>query len=191
MVSIKGSKTEKNLLIAFTRKGHTRNLYTYWGNTAKTEGYEQISFIFELTANQEKEHANRFFNFMEGGELTITGLFPTKLIGTTLQNLQEAIKAEHYERTILYPDFADTANQEGFHEIADVFRFISIAEQAHEKRYRELAHNIRTERIFKRGTPVVWQCRNCCYSIKGIEPPQICPSCVHPQGFFEIEMHNW
>ena len=191
MPSIKGSETEKNLLVSFAGEGQARNRYTYWSGVAKKEGYEQIAYIFELTANQEKEHAERFFKFLEGGELSVTGLYPAGVIGTTLQNLQEAAGNEHYEGSTLYPGFAEIADQEGFHDIADVFRQVSIAEHAHEKRYLELADNIRTERVFKREKPVIWQCRNCGYVMTGTEPPKICPSCAHPQAYFELEMHNW
>lgn len=191
MISVKGSETEKNLLVSFAGEGQARNRYTYWSGVAKKEGYEQIAYIFELTANQEKEHAERFFKFLEGGELSVTGLYPAGVIGTTLQNLQEAVQNEHYEGSTLYPGFAEIADQEGFHEIADVFRQVSIAEHAHEKRYQDFADNIIAERVFKRETPVVWQCRNCGYIMTGTEPPKICPSCAHAQAYFELLMHNW
>lgn len=191
MKSIKGTETEKNLLIAFAGEGQARNRYTYWASVAKKEGYQQISFIFETTANQEKEHAERFFKYLEGGNLTVAGDYPAGVIGSTSQNLQEAIQGEHYEAETLYPAMADTAQKEGFPEIAATFRAVSIAEHAHEQRYQDFAANIVAERVFKRDKPMIWQCRNCGYVMTGTEPPNECPSCAHPQGYFELQMHNW
>ena len=191
MPSIKGTQTEKNLLASFAGEGQARNRYTYWASVAKKEGYHQISYIFELTANQEKEHAERFFKFLEGGEVEIQGTFPAGVIGTTLENLQEAGQNEHEEGDELYPRFAEIAQEEGFPEIAALWRSVSIAERAHEKRYLELANNIITGKVFKREENVVWQCRNCGYIMTGKEPPQKCPSCDHPQGYFELLMKNW
>ncbi len=191
MPSIKGTQTEKNLLASFAGEGQARNRYTYWASVAKKEGYHQISYIFELTANQEKEHAERFFKFLEGGEVEIQGTFPAGVIGTTLENLQEAAQNEHEEGDELYPRFAEIAQEEGFPEIAALWRSVSIAERAHEKRYLELANNIITGKVFKREENVVWQCRNCGYIMTGKEPPQKCPSCDHAQGYFELMMKNW
>ncbi len=191
MPSIKGTQTEKNLLASFAGEGQARNRYTYWASVAKKEGYHQISYIFELTANQEKEHAERFFKFLEGGEVEIQGTFPAGVIGTTLENLQKAAQNEHEEGDELYPRFAEIAQEEGFPEIAALWRSVSIAERAHEKRYLELANNIITGKVFKREENVVWQCRNCGYIMTGKEPPQKCPSCDHAQGYFELMMKNW
>ena len=191
MPSIKGTQTEKNLLASFAGEGQARNRYTYWASVAKKEGYHQISYIFELTANQEKEHAERFFKFLEGGEVEIQGTFPAGVIGTALENLQEAAQNEHEEGDELYPRFAEIAQEEGFPEIAALWRSVSIAERAHEKRYLELANNIITGKVFKREENVVWQCRNCGYIMTGKEPPQKCPSCDHAQGYFELMMKNW
>ncbi len=189
--SIKGTQTEKNLLASFAGEGQARNRYTYWASKAKKEGYVQISNIFTLTANQEKEHAERFFKFLEGGAVEITGTYPAGVIGTTLENLQEAVQNEHEEGDILYPAFAETAEAEGFPEIAAVWRNVCIAERAHEKRYRELAENIIKNQVFKRKEPVVWQCANCGYIMTGEEPPEKCPSCNHEKAYFELMMHNW
>ncbi len=191
MTSVNGSETQKNLLVAFAGESQARNRYTYWASVAKKEGYEQIASIFELTANQEKEHAERFFKFLDGGELTVTGLYPSGKIGTTLENLQEAAENERYESTTLYPGFADVAQNEGFYEIATVFRQVCVAEIAHEKRFRAFAENVLTGRVFKREEPFVWQCRNCGYTSKSMQAPALCPSCAHPQSYFELEMHNW
>lgn len=190
-MSVKGSQTEKNLLVAFAGEGQARNRYTYWASQAKKEGLEQIAGIFALTANQEKEHAERFFKFLEGGDLTVSGTYPAGVISTTLENLREAAKGEDYEGNILYPSFADVAEQEGFKEIADVFRFISVAEHAHQERYEDFALNLEQGLVFKRPKEVVWQCRNCGYTVVGTEPPKLCPSCAHAQSYFELKMHNW
>lgn len=191
MTSVKGSQTEKNLLISFSGEGQARNRYTYWASVAKKEGYEQIAFIFDLTANQEKEHAKRFFKFLEGGNLTVCGEYPAGIIGSTLENLQEAAKGEHHEAFELYPSFAKTALEEGFKEISNVFNAISEAEKNHQIRYEELAHNIEKKEVFKRLFPIKWQCRNCGYSITSKEAPLLCPSCAHKQSHFELFMHNW
>ncbi len=189
--SIKGSKTEKNLLISFAGEGQARNRYTLWASRAKKDGFVQISNIFTLTANQEKEHAERFFKFLEGGELNISGTFPAGVISDTLHNLQEAAANEHEEGDILYPRFATEAMEEGFNEIADAFNAISVAERAHEKRYLELAGNLVDDIVFKRKEAVMWQCSNCGYVIIAKEPPEKCPSCEHEKGYFELMMHNW
>ena len=190
-MSVKGSQTEKNLLVAFAGEGQARNRYTYWASQAKKEGLEQIAGIFALTANQEKEHAERFFKFLEGGDLTVSGTYPAGVISTTLENLREAAKGEAYEGDILYPGFADIAEQEGFQEIADVFRFISVAEHAHRERYEDFALNLEQGLVFRRPEEVVWQCRNCGYTMVGTEPQKLCPSCAHTQSYFELKMHNW
>ena len=189
--SIKGSETEKNLLISFAGEGQARNRYTFWASKAKKEGLIQISNIFTLTANQEKEHAERFFKFLEGGELEITAIYPAGIIGSTLENLQQATLNEHEEGEIMYPKFAQIAEEEGFSEIAQVWRNVSVAERAHEKRYMELAENMIKGLVFKRNAPITWQCSNCGFVINAQEPPEKCPSCDHDKGYFELMMHNW
>ena len=189
--SIKGTQTEKNLLISFAGEGQARNRYTFWASQAKKEGFVQISNIFTLTANQEKEHAERFFKFLEGGDVEIGATYPAGLIRSTLENLREAAQNEHEEGEILYPAFASIAQKEGFPEIAAVWRAVSISEKGHEKRYMELADNIFKGTVFKRTEKVVWQCSNCGYIMTGEEPPEKCPSCDHEKGYFEIMMHNW
>jgi rubrerythrin len=190
-MELKGSQTEKNLLTAFAGESQARNRYTYFASQARKEGYEQIAAIFEETANQEKEHAKREFKFLKGGEVEITAAFPAGVIGNTLENLKEAAAGEHYENTKMYPDFAKTADKEGFDEIANVFRNIAIAEKRHEDRYIALAKNITEGRVFKREKPVRWVCRNCGYVHQGKEPPEVCPSCAHPQAHFELEAVNY
>jgi rubrerythrin len=190
-MELKGSQTEKNLLTAFSGESQARNRYTYFASQARKEGYEQIAAIFEETANQEKEHAKREFKFLKGGEVEITAAFPAGVIGNTLENLKEAAASEHYENTQMYPEFAETADKEGFSEIANVFRNIAIAEKRHEGRYIALAENITEERVFKREKPVRWVCRNCGYIHEGTEPPEVCPSCAHPRAYFELEAMNY
>lgn len=191
MAELKGSKTEKNILTAFAGESQARNRYTYFASQAKKDGYEQISFIFEETANQEKEHAKRLFKFLNGGEVEITASFPAGVIGSTLENLKAAVEGENYEHTQMYPEFAKIADEEGFHEIAAVFRNIAVAEKQHEKRYRALASNIETGKVFKRDEEVVWRCRNCGYLHKGKEAPETCPACAHPRAHFELLGENY
>ena len=191
MGNLKGSKTEKNILTAFAGESQARNRYTYFASQAKKEGFMQISMIFEETADQEKEHAKRLFKFLEGGEVEISGAFPAGVIDTTLENLKESASGENYEHTEMYPGFAKIAREEGFYEIADVFKAIAVAEKQHEKRYLALMENIKTERVFKKDKPVVWRCRNCGYLHEGTEAPQVCPACAHPQAYFELLGENW
>ena len=191
MKSLKGTQTEKNLLLSFAGEGQARNRYTFWASRAKKDGFIQISNIFTLTANQKKEHAERFFKFLQGGEVEISGTFPAGVIHDTLHNLQEAARNEHEEAEVLYPSFADIADDEGFHEIADVWRFISVSEKGHELRYLELAGNIIDDIVFKRKEAVMWQCSNCGYLILAKEPPNKCPSCDHAKDYFELQMKNW
>jgi rubrerythrin len=190
-MELKGSQTEKNLLTAFAGESQARNRYTYFASQARKEGYEQIAAIFEETVNQEKEHAKREFKFLKGGEVEITAAFPAGVIGSTVENLKGAAAGEHYENTEMYPDFAKIADKEGFSEIADVFRNIAIAEKRHEDRYVALAKNITAGRVFKREKPVRWVCRNCGYVYEGTEAPDVCPSCAHPQAYFELEAVNY
>lgn len=191
MASLKGTQTEKNLLTAFAGESQARNRYTYFAGQAKKDGYVQIAAIFEETANQEKEHAKKFFKFLEGGEVEITGAFPAGIIGTTLENLKAAAAGEHHEHTEMYPGFAKIAREEGFETIASVFEAISVAEKQHEKRYVDLAANIEAGRVFKRDEEVVWRCRNCGYLHKGSEALEVCPACVHPRAHFELLGENW
>ena len=191
MASLKGTQTEKNLLTAFAGESQARNRYTYFASKAKKEGYVQISDIFTETANQEKEHAKRFFKFLEGGEIEIAAAFPAGVIGSTLENLKAAAAGEHYEHSEMYPGFAKVARQEGFNEIAEVFEAISVAEKQHEKRYNDLAANIDAGKVFKKDHPVTWRCRNCGYLHEGEEAPELCPACAHPQDHFELLGENW
>lgn len=188
---MKGSKTEKNLLASFAGESQARMRYTYFASQARKDGYMQIADIFEETANQEKEHAKRFFKFLEGGEVEITASFPAGVIGSTLENLKAAAAGEHHEQAEMYPGFARVAREEGFEAIAKVWEAVSVAERQHEKRYRELAENIAQGRVFKRDKAVVWRCRNCGYLHEGTEAPASCPACAHPRDYFEILGENW
>ncbi len=190
-MELKGTQTEKNLLVSFAGESQARNRYTYFASQAKKEGYEQIASIFEETANQEKEHAKREFKFLQGGEVEITAAFPAGVIGSTLENLKAAAAGEHYETTEMYPEFAKVADEEGFKEIAEVFRNIAIAEKRHEERYVALAKNITDGIVFKRKKPVRWVCRNCGYVYEGSEAPDLCPACAHPQSHYELEAVNY
>lgn len=191
MSSLKGTQTEKNLLTAFAGESQARNRYTYAAGQARKDGFVQIADVFEETANQEKEHAKRFFKFLEGGEVEITGAFPAGVIGTTAENLAAAADGEHYEHTEMYPGFAKVAREEGFVAVAAVFDAISVAEKQHEKRYRDLLANVEAEKVFKKDESVVWRCRNCGYLHEGTEAPQMCPACAHPQAHFELLGENW
>ena len=191
MSTLKGSQTEKNILTAFAGESQARNRYTYFASQAKKDGYVQISSIFEETANQEKEHAKRLFKLLEGGEAEISASFPAGVIGTTLENLLEAAGGENYEHTIMYPEFAKTAMEEGFKNIASIFMAIAVAEKQHEKRYRDLAANIEAGRVFKREDTVTWRCRNCGYLHEGTEAVEECPACAHKQAHFELLGENY
>ncbi len=191
MKSLKGTETEKNLLKAFAGESQARNRYTYFASKAKKEGYEQIAAIFTETANQEKEHAKRLFKFLEGGEVEITASFPAGVIGSTLENLKESAGGENYEYTEMYPSFAKTAEEEGFKDIAVVFRKIAIAEEAHEKRYLALMKNIEEGKVFVKDGEVTWQCRNCGYVHVGEKAPDKCPACDHSKAYFELKSENY
>jgi rubrerythrin len=191
MANIKGTKTEKNLLTAFAGESQARNRYTYFASQAKKEGYEQMSHIFEETANQEKEHAKRLFNLLQGGEVEISASFPAGVVGSTLENLKASAAGEKYEHTEMYPGFAKIADAEGLPDIAKVFRSIAIAEKQHEKRYNALLANIEAGRVFKRDKEVVWRCRNCGYLHTGNEAPDECPACAHPKAHFELLGENY
>jgi rubrerythrin len=189
--SVKGTKTEKNLLAAFAGESQARNRYTYFASQAKKDGYEQIAAIFEETANQEKEHAQRFFSMLQGGDVEITAAYPAGVIGSTLENLKAAAAGEGHEWGVLYPGFAKVAREEGFEGIAKLYESISVAEKQHGKRYSDLAANIEAGRVFKRDKVVTWRCRNCGYLHVGDEAPKACPACAHPQAHFELLGENW
>jgi rubrerythrin len=189
--SIKGSETEKNLMKAFAGEAQARNRYTYYAGIARKEGLVQIADIFEETANQEKEHAKRFFKFLEGGEITISESFPAGPLGTTLENLRHAAAGEEEEWSEMYPQFAQVARNEGFPVIAAAFEAIAVAEKQHGKRYQDLADNLEAGRVFKRNGKVIWRCRNCGYLHEAEEAPDLCPACLHPQAHFELLGENW
>jgi len=190
MPSLKGTQTEKNLLTSFAGESQARNRYTFFASQAKKEGYEHVAAAFEETAAQEKEHAKRFFKFLEGGNVGITAMFPAGLIGTTAENLKAAAEGEHEEWSDAYPKFAETAKQEGFPEIAQTWLAVSVAEKQHEKRYRGFLKAIEEGTTFKRKG-VVWRCRNCGFVSEDGSAPNQCPACVHPQSYFEILAENW
>jgi len=189
--SIKRTQTEKNLLTAFAGESQARNRYTFFASKAKKEGLVQISEIFEETANQEKEHAKRFFKFLEGGEVEVSASFPAGTIGSTVENLKAAAAGEEYEWTEMYPGFARIAKEEEFEEIAKAFEAISVAEKQHDKRYKDLADNLEAGRAFKRNNKVTWRCINCGYLREADEAPKLCPACLHPQSYFELLGENW
>ncbi|MDO9082309.1 MAG: rubrerythrin family protein [Humidesulfovibrio sp.] len=190
-MSLRGSRTEKNILTAFAGESQARNRYTYFAAAAKKEGYAQIAAVFEETANQEKEHAKRLFKLLEGGEVSITAAFPAGTIGATLENLLASACGENHEQTSMYPEFAATAREEGFSEIAVIFDAIAVAERFHEKRFKALATNIENCRVFKKDTSATWRCRNCGYVYEGASAPTKCPACAHPQAHFELAEENW
>ena len=190
MASLKGTRTEKNLLTAFAGESQARNRYTYAASQAKKDGFVQIAKIFAETADQEKEHAERLFKFLEGGEVEIQAAFPAGTIATTAKNLQAAAAGENYEWTQMYPEFAKVAREEGFDQIAAVFESIAIAEKQHEKQYLGLLTNVENGTVFKKDEPVVWRCQNCGYIHEGTEAPVACPACAHPQDYFEVLAEN-
>lgn len=190
-MNIKGTQTEKNLLTAFAGESQARNRYTYFSSKARKDGFVQIADIFAETAGQEKEHAERLFKFLQGGEVEIAAAFPAGVIGTTSDNLADSAAGEHYEWTEMYPGFAGVAREEGFKAVASVFGFIAVAEQQHEKRYLDLLANVEDDIVFMRDRSVMWRCRNCGYLHEGPEAPKSCPACSHPQAFFEILGENW
>ena len=191
MPELKGSKTEKNLMAAFAGESQARNRYTYFASVARDEGYQQIMAIFLETAENEKEHAKREFEFLKGGEAEITASFPAGVIGTTAENLKASAAGEKHERTIMYPEFAKIAKEEGFDEISSVFTEIGEAEEEHEKRYLALLKNVEAGTVFKRDTLVKWRCRNCGYVHEGKEAPDVCPACAHEQAYYEVMAENY
>ena len=190
-MKMKGSKTEKNLLKAFAGESQARGRYTYFASQAKKDGYEQIRAIFLETAENELEHAKVFFKYLEGGEVEVTASYPAGRIGTTEENLLEAAEGEKLEWGTLYPDFAKTAKEEGFDNVAESFTEIAEVEEEHEKRYRKLLDNVKKGTVFKRDKEVKWKCRNCGYVHKGKEAPQVCPACKHPQSYYELLAENY
>jgi rubrerythrin len=190
-MALKGTTTEKNLLAAFAGESQARNRYTYFASAAKKEGYEQIAALFLETADNEKEHAKRFFKFLEGGMSEFTASFPAGRIGTTAVNLRSAAEGENEEWTKLYPGFAKIADDEGFREVAEAFRQIAKVEVRHEERYRKLLENVEKGRVFKKDAASAWKCRNCGYHHEGAEAPDLCPACQHPKTYFEIAAENY
>lgn len=190
-LKLKGTKTEKNLLTAFAGESQARNRYTFFASVAKKEGYEQISAIFMESAENEKEHAKKFFKFLEGGAVEIKASFPAGVIGTTEQNLKAAAEGEHEEWTDAYPKFAKIAEKEGFKEIAECFTEIAEVEEQHEKRYLKLLKNLKEGKVFEKDEVVEWKCRNCGYVHRGKKAPKKCPACQHPQAYFEVRAENY
>ena len=189
--SIKGTKTEKNLLASFAGESQARNRYTYFASAAKKAGYEQISAIFLETADNEKEHAKRFFKLLEGSDVEIRASYPAGVIGDTAKNLEASAAGENLEWTKLYKEAEDTASKEGFEEVAVQFKEIAEVEEEHEKRYRKLLKNIKEGTVFKKDTTVKWKCRNCGYVHEGKEAPDECPACAHPQAYYELLCENY
>jgi rubrerythrin len=190
-MSIKGSKTEQNLLKAFAGESQARNRYTFFASKARKEGFEQIAAIFEETAGNEKEHAQVFFNHLEGGPVEITATYPAGRTGTTAENLLAAAEGEKEEWSTLYPNFAAVAKEEGFDKVAESFTEIAEVEEQHEMRYRKLLANVEAGRVFKRETTVKWHCRNCGYIHEGPDAPKVCPACKHPQSYFELWVETY
>ena len=191
MASLKGTRTEQNLLKSFAGESQARMRYNYFASVAKKEGYEQIAAIFNETADQEKEHAKKFFKYLEGGMVEITASYPAGVIGDTYQNLVAAASGENEEWTELYPEFAKIADEEGFPEIAQTFRAIALIEEQHEIRYRTLFTRIENGEVFLRKTEITWQCRNCGYIVEAEAAPKACPACLFPQAFFEPMKENY
>ncbi|MDD4879892.1 MAG: rubrerythrin family protein [Candidatus Omnitrophica bacterium] len=189
--SLKGTKTEKNLLASFAGESQARNRYTYFASAARKEGYEQIANIFTETAENEKEHAKVFFKHLEGGDVEITATYPAGVINNTKANLEAAAAGENLEWTTLYSDFGRIARDEGFPEVAKSFEQIAKVEKFHESRYRRLINNIANGEVFKKKTPVKWHCINCGYVFEGAEAPKECPACKHPQAFYEVLTENF
>jgi rubrerythrin len=189
--SIKGTKTEQNLLKSFAGESQARSRYVFFASVAKKEGFEKIADVFAETAEQEKEHAKRFFKFLEGGMVEITASYPAGIIGTTKENLTAAAAGEYEEWHDLYPAFADVAMEEGFPQIATAFKMIAKVEAEHEKRYRTLLARVEEDKVFERDEEIEWQCRNCGYVHKGKKAPENCPACNHPKAFFEPKKNNY
>jgi len=186
-----GTQTEKNLMIAFAGESQARNRYTMYSAAARKEGLRQIAEIFEETANQEREHGKRFFKFLQGGNVEITASFPAEQVSSTLENLEAAAAGENEEWSDMYPEFARVAREEGFTAVALAFEAICVAEKQHEKRYLDLAENLKAGRVFERNGVVTWRCINCGYLHEAESAPDVCPACLHPQAHFELLGENW
>lgn len=191
MKSVKGTKTEKNLLTAFSGESQARNRYTFFASQARKAGYEQIAAMFLETAGNEKEHAERLFKFLQGGEVEITAAFPAGVIGETSENLEAAAAGEHYEHTEMYPEFAMVAEEEGFPAVAAAMRAIAVAETEHERRFLAFRENIEKDKVFKRENVATWKCSNCGYTHQGTAAPELCPACAHPKAYFELLVETW
>jgi len=191
MATMKGSETEKNLITSFAGESQARNRYSYFASRAKNDGLVQIGMIFEETANQEKEHAKRFFSLLEGGEVLVQTQFPAGIIGGTAENLRASAEGESYEWTELYPGFSKVARAEGFEAAARIWEAVSVSERQHEKRFLGLLANMKADKVFKKDTPVVWRCINCGYLHEGLAAPEACPACAHPRGYYELLSENW
>jgi len=191
MGSLKGTRTEKNLLASFAGESQARNRYTYFAGVARKAGYEQIAAIFLETADNEKEHAKRFFKLLEGGDVEISAAYPAGVINDTAKNLEAAASGEHLEWTKLYKEASDIAREEGFEKVSVQFEEIARVESEHEKRYRKLLANIKEEKVFKKEKAVKWKCRNCGRVIEADEAPQECSACKHPQSYFELNLENY
>jgi rubrerythrin len=191
MKSLKGTKTEQNLLKAFAGESQARNRYELFVKAAKKEGYEQIAAIFQKTADQEREHARRFFSFLEGGPVEITATYPAGIVGTTAENLKAAAEGENEEWTLLYPEFAKIAQEEGFTEVATAFKMIAKVEAEHEKRYLKLLQNISEDRVFIKDGKVWWECLNCGYIYESAKALENCPACLHPKAFMQLHEENY
>jgi rubrerythrin len=191
IMEFKGSKTEKNLLAAFAGESQARTRYTFFSSVAKKEGYEQISAIFQETADNEKEHAQLFFQHLKGGMAEITAAYPAGIVGSTAENLKAAAEGEKFEWGTLYPGFGEIAEQEGFRDAAKTFRMVAKVESYHERRYRKLLANVEQGHVFDRESPTKWKCRNCGYVFEGSKVPEKCPVCEHPQSYFELWSENY
>jgi len=190
-MDLKGSKTEKNLLAAFAGESQARTRYTFFASVAKKEGYEQISAVFQETADNEKEHAQLFFNHLKGGTVEIKASYPAGVTGSTAENLRAAAEGEKLEWGTLYPDFAETAEKEGFKDVARTFKGVASVESYHERRYRKLLANVEQGKVFKKESPIKWKCRNCGYVYEGSEAPEKCPVCAHARSYFEVWCENY
>jgi rubrerythrin len=191
LMELKGSMTEKSLLAAFAGESQARTRYTFFASQAKKEGLEQISAIFIETADNEKEHAALFFNYLQGGEAQITASYPAGTVGSTTQNLRSAAEGERMEWGTLYPGFADVAEKEGFKDIASIFRRVALVEDKHEKRYLKLLANMESGQVFRRANPVQWKCRNCGHVLTSTGAPTKCPVCLHDQAYFELFVETY
>ncbi|NLF87668.1 rubrerythrin family protein [Candidatus Bathyarchaeota archaeon] len=186
-----GSQTEKNLLAAFAGESQARNRYTFFASVAKKQGYEQIAAIFEETAANEKEHAELFFKHLKGGVVEITASYPAGVIASTADNLKAAAEGEKLEWGTIYPGFAEVAKKEGFLDVARTFTMVAQVEVYHEHRYNKLLENVNMGKVFKKDQPIKWKCRNCGMVIEEPEAPDKCPTCAHPQAYFEVWVENY